>query len=65
MFRRLGTVQIYVALPAAVGAKMCVWVDKGMIAPECLDPIEFLKAMSHMGAPLAFTEECIKKVVIS
>jgi saccharopine dehydrogenase-like NADP-dependent oxidoreductase len=66
MFRRLGTVQIYVALPAAVGAKMCVGgVGKGMIAPECLDPIEFLKAMSHMGAPLTFTEECIKKVVIS
>jgi saccharopine dehydrogenase-like NADP-dependent oxidoreductase len=66
LFRRLGTVQIYVALPAAIGAKMCVeGVAKGMIAPECLDPMEFLRAMSDMGAPLGFTEECIQNVVIS
>jgi saccharopine dehydrogenase-like NADP-dependent oxidoreductase len=66
LFRRLGTVQIYVALPAAIGAKMCVeGVAKGVIAPECLDPMEFLRAMSDMGAPLGFTEECIQNVVIS
>jgi saccharopine dehydrogenase-like NADP-dependent oxidoreductase len=66
MFRRLGTVQIYIALPAAIGAKMCVQgVAKGVIAPECLDPVEFLKAMSDMGAPLRFTEECIREVAIS
>jgi saccharopine dehydrogenase (NAD+, L-lysine-forming) len=66
IFRRLGTVHIYVALPAVIGAKMCVeGVQKGVIAPECLDPMAFLKAMSDMGAPLKFTEECIKEVVIS
>jgi saccharopine dehydrogenase-like NADP-dependent oxidoreductase len=66
IFARLGTVQIYVALPAAVGAKMCVrGVAKGVIAPECLDPMVFLKAMSDMGAPLRFTEDCIKEVVVS
>ena len=66
IFRRLGTVQIYVALPAAIGAKMCAeGVTKGVISPECLDPMEFLKAMSDVGAPLRFTEECIKQVAIS
>jgi saccharopine dehydrogenase-like NADP-dependent oxidoreductase len=66
IFRRLGTVNIYVALPAVIGAKMCVaGVPKGVIAPECLDPVAFLKAMSDMGAPLRFTEACIREVVIS
>ncbi len=65
IFRTLGTVKIYVALPAVIGAKMCVeGVTKGVIAPECLDPVAFLKAMSDMGAPLKFTEECTKAVVI-
>lgn len=66
MFARLGTVQIYIALPAAIGAKMCVeGVAKGVIAPECLDPMGFLKAMSDMGAPLRFTEAYIREVVVS
>jgi saccharopine dehydrogenase (NAD+, L-lysine-forming) len=66
IYRRLGTVYIYVALPAVVGAKMCVaGVQQGVIAPECLDPVAFLKAMSDMGAPLRFTEACTREVVIS
>ena len=66
IFRRLGTVKIYVALPAVIGAKMCVaGVGKGVIAPECLDPVTFLKAMSDIGAPLRFTEECTREVVFS
>ncbi len=65
IFRRLGTVHIYVALPAVIGAKMCVsGVQEGVITPECLDPIAFLKAMSDMGAPLKFTEECVREVII-
>jgi hypothetical protein len=37
-------------LPAVVGAKMCVeGVSKGVSAPECLDPLAFLKTMSDMG----------------
>jgi saccharopine dehydrogenase (NAD+, L-lysine-forming) len=66
IFRRLGTVHIYVALPAVIGAKMCVaGVGKGVITPECLDPVAFLKAMSDMGAPLKFTEACTRAVAIS
>jgi saccharopine dehydrogenase-like NADP-dependent oxidoreductase len=66
IFRRLGTVKIYVALPAVIGAKMCVGdVQKGVITPECLDPVAFLKAMSDMGAPLTFTEECTQEVIIT
>jgi saccharopine dehydrogenase-like NADP-dependent oxidoreductase len=66
IFRRLGTAKIYVALPAVVGAKMCVeGVHKGVITPECLDPVAFLKAMSDIGAPLKFTEECTREVIFS
>jgi saccharopine dehydrogenase-like NADP-dependent oxidoreductase len=66
IFRRLGTVHIYVALPAVIGAKMCIaGVQKGVITPECLEPMAFLKAMADMGAPLTFTEERTREVVIS
>lgn len=66
IFRRLGTVHIYVALPAVIGAKMCVaGVHTGVITPECLDAAAFLKAMSDMGAPLKFTEACTREVVFS
>lgn len=58
IYNRFGTTKIYVALPAIVGAKMCVEDDaeRGVIGPECLDPIKFLKRMSDMGAPVKFRE---------
>jgi len=67
IYRRFVTTSIYVAMPAIVGAKMCVEGDaeKGVIGPECLDPIEFLKRMANMGAPVKFRETFSKEVTIS
>jgi len=67
MYRRFGASNIYVALPAVVGAKMCVegHAARGVIAAECLDPVKFLKMMAGMGAPVKFLEVCSKKVAIS
>ncbi len=66
IYKKFGTLNIYVALPVIVGAKMCVggFADKGIIGPECLDPIKFLKTMADMGWPLKFHEECSKKVSV-
>jgi len=43
MYRKFGASNIYVALPAVVGAKMCVEgsAAKGVICSECLDPVKF------------------------
>ena len=66
IYKKFGTLNIYVALPVIVGAKMCVggFAEKGMVGPECLDPIKFLKTMADMGWPLKFHEECSKKVSV-
>ncbi len=66
IYRKFGTMNIYVALPAIVGAKMCVEDDagRGVIGPECLDPIKFLKRMTVMGAPVKFGEAVSKEVSI-
>ena len=67
LYRTFGTTRIGVALTAIVGAKMCLEGDaeKGVIAPECLDPVRFLKMMADMGAPVKFQEMCSKEVAIS
>jgi len=67
MYEKFGTTNIYVAMPAIVGAKMCVEGDaeNGVISPECLEPIKFLRKMSDMGAPLKFRETLSKEVVIN
>ncbi len=66
MYRRFGASNIYVALPAVVGAKMCVDGEaaRGVISSECLDSVKFLKMMSRMGAPVKFIEVSSKKSVI-
>jgi len=66
-YKKFGTTNISVALPAIVGAKMCMEdnIDRGVIAPECLDPIKFLKIMSDMGAPVKFHEVLSKEVFIA
>jgi len=66
VFRRFGTINIYVALPAIVGAKMCVEgkASKGTIGPECLDPLEFLKGMAAMDCPVKLNEVVSRGVVI-
>lgn len=67
LFNRFGTMCLFVALPAVIGAKMCVEGDaeKGVIATECLDPTKFMKRMSDVGAPVKFQETVSKEVVIA
>jgi len=67
MFRRLGTTRVFVAAPAIVAAKMSIKGDaeKGVIAPECLDPIKFLKMMADMGVPVKFQEIVSRNVTIT
>jgi saccharopine dehydrogenase-like NADP-dependent oxidoreductase len=66
LYKKFGASNIYVALPAIVGAKMCVKgnAERGVITAECLDPIKFLKMMASMGGPVKFLEVCSKKAVI-
>jgi saccharopine dehydrogenase-like NADP-dependent oxidoreductase len=66
MFRRLGTTGVFVAAPAIVAAKMSIKGDaeKGIIAPECLDPIKFLKMMAAIGVPVKFQEIMSRNVTI-
>ncbi len=66
IYNRFGTINIYVALPAIVGVKLCVEgeAEKGVVAPESLDPIKFLKKMSDMGAPMKFHETLSKEISI-
>jgi len=67
IYKKFGTINIYVALPVIVGAKMCVggFADKGLISSECLDPIKFMKMMADIGWPLKFNETVSKSVSIS
>ena len=66
IYKKFGASNIYVALPAVVGAKMCVEgkADRGVIAAECLNPIEFLKGMTAMGWPLKFREVHVRQVEV-
>ena len=67
MYRRLGTTRVFVAAPAIVAAKMCVEGDagRGVIAPECLNPVKFLRKMADMGVPIKFQETTSMNVCIS
>ena len=67
MFRRLGTTRVFVAAPAIVAAKMSIEgeAEKGIIAPECLDPVNFLKMMVDMGVPVKFQEIMSRNITIS
>ena len=66
-YRRFGTTEVAVAMPAIVAVKMSMQGDapRGLIAPECLDPIRFLKMMAAMGAPVKFHEVCSKEISVS
>jgi len=66
LYRQFGTARIGVALPAIVGARMCVAgeAERGVIAPECLDANKFLKRMADAGAPVRFEEICSKEVSV-
>jgi len=67
IYKIFGTTKIAVALPMVVGAKMCMEgaAGHGVIFPECLNPIMFMKKISEMGWPLNFTETALKEVCIS
>jgi saccharopine dehydrogenase (NAD+, L-lysine-forming) len=66
LFNRFGASNIYVSLPAIVGAKMSITgkAPRGVIAAECLDPKLFLKMMNEMGGAIAFKEFCTKNIVM-
>jgi len=66
LFDRFGASNIYVSLPAVAGAKMCLRNEapRGVIAAECLDPVQFLKTMREMGAGVQFQEFCTRHPVI-
>jgi saccharopine dehydrogenase (NAD+, L-lysine-forming) len=50
-FRKFGTTHFIVSLPAVTGAKLIVEGDgyDGVIAPEVLNPVKFLKTMEEIG----------------
>ena len=60
-----GTSHIGVALPAVVGAKMCLEGDTptGVISSECLDPAIFFRKMAAMGLAVSFEEKIKKRTV--
>jgi saccharopine dehydrogenase-like NADP-dependent oxidoreductase len=64
VYRKFGATRIGVALPAIVGAEMCLRgiADRGTISSECLDPKIFLKMAADMGAPIRFSEIVTKEV---
>jgi saccharopine dehydrogenase (NAD+, L-lysine-forming) len=64
VYEKLGTTIIGVALPAIVGAKMCVEgeADAGVISAECLNPNRFMKMLTEMGAPVKLHEEIKRDV---
>jgi saccharopine dehydrogenase-like NADP-dependent oxidoreductase len=59
LFQIFGTTMVYVALPAVVGAKMCVngEVESGVISPDSLDPTRFFAGMAERGTPFSFEED--------
>ena len=67
LYRTFGTSYIGVALPAVVGARMCLHgdTDNGVISSECLEPAIFFKEMAAMGLPLKFEETITKQVSFS
>ena len=61
-----GTTMVHVALPALVGARMCVngEVQSGVISPDSLDPNKFFKGMAERGVPFEMDEIIIKQTVL-
>ena len=59
LYRRFGSSHIGVALPAVVGAKMCLGghTEAGVISSECVEPRRFLQISADMGAPVEFDEK--------
>jgi len=66
LYETYGTTMIYVALPAVVGAKMCLRgeTEFGVIVPDSLDPARFFQGMAERGVPFVFEETETKKTSI-
>ena len=58
-FNTFGTTMVYVALPAIVGARMCVNgdVESGVITADSLNPAKFFAGMEARGVPFEFDEQ--------
>jgi saccharopine dehydrogenase-like NADP-dependent oxidoreductase len=65
LFNAYGTTMVHVALPAMIGAKMCLngAVESGVISPDSLDPKLFFRGMADRGVPFDFDEQIIKHTV--
>jgi saccharopine dehydrogenase (NAD+, L-lysine-forming) len=65
LFDAYGTTMVHVALPAVVGAKMCLngAVESGVISPDSLEPEVFFKGMAERGVPFKLDEKIIKHTV--
>jgi lysine 6-dehydrogenase len=59
LFNTFGTTMVYVALPAVVGARMCVQgdVESAVITADSLDPAKFFAGMEARGVPFEFDEK--------
>jgi saccharopine dehydrogenase-like NADP-dependent oxidoreductase len=59
LFETFGTTMVYVALPAIVGARMCVTgeLGGGVITPDNLEPQKFFAGMEARGVPFDFMEK--------
>jgi saccharopine dehydrogenase-like NADP-dependent oxidoreductase len=59
LFSTYGTTMVYVALPAVVGAKMCVEgsAEIGVITPDSLNPEILINGMQARGVPFEFDEQ--------
>ena len=60
-----GTTMMHVALPAVVGAKMCLGgeVESGVISPDSLDLTRFFEMMSERGVPFELDEKITRHTV--
>jgi lysine 6-dehydrogenase len=58
LFNTYGTTMVHVALPAIVGARMCVLgeLESGVITPDRIEPQKFISGMEARGVPFEFTE---------
>lgn len=65
LYRTFGTSHIGVALPAVIGARICMQgdTDSGVISSECLEPAIFFREMAAMGLPLKFKETITKRFI--
>jgi saccharopine dehydrogenase (NAD+, L-lysine-forming) len=66
LFNAYGTTMVHVALPAVVGAKMCLSgeVESGVISPDSLNPRVFFEGMAERGVSFDMDEKITRHTVI-